>query len=354
MKATVTLGSGRPGGIDISLAGLAAQTFDDFEVVFVDGRYHKRHRQVMEAVSRSGLKQPFYHVPNHRYRTDPLGSSSAGFNTGFMLAAGEIVVMLMDYAFAPPDWLANHVAHPERKIKIGPIATRLIDGVVSKDGGPFLRFDGRQNIDGLPFEEALGNIVDARERFDEISVFEKPFKAEQLSTFKSLEPQEPRFHMSTGASTWAHFYTKNESFPREAILAVNGMNEDCDRSSVQGDIDLGLRLSRHLSATPWIVHEAYVECIDPRPFLLKPVCAMTNTDVPPPPFDRFLPAHHPASVSWFQRRQSDRKLVRAENPYDLSERSKEIWEWRDLSQREECLIPRNEVSDENYYQGELR
>lgn len=55
-KVTVALGSSRPGGVDISLRGLADQTFQDFEVVFVDARYHKRHAEVLEYAKKVGLK----------------------------------------------------------------------------------------------------------------------------------------------------------------------------------------------------------------------------------------------------------------------------------------------------------
>lgn len=96
-RVTVNWGSNRPGGVDIVLAGLARQMFTDFEVVFTDGRYHERHGRVLEAVCRSGLRQPFFHVPNHRYRPGPWGTTCAGYNTGFALSAGEVVVMLLDY-----------------------------------------------------------------------------------------------------------------------------------------------------------------------------------------------------------------------------------------------------------------
>ena len=43
VKVSVTIGTSRAGGIDVSLRGMLDQTFDDFEIILVDGRYHKRH-----------------------------------------------------------------------------------------------------------------------------------------------------------------------------------------------------------------------------------------------------------------------------------------------------------------------
>jgi predicted HAD superfamily hydrolase len=99
-RVSVNWGSNRPGGVDVVLAGLRGQTFKDFEVVFVDGLYHERHALVLEEVKRVGLEQPFFHVPNHRYRPDIWGATCAGYNTGFALSDGDVVVMLLDYGYA--------------------------------------------------------------------------------------------------------------------------------------------------------------------------------------------------------------------------------------------------------------
>ena len=355
---TVTLGSSRPGGIDISLAGLAAQTYQDFEVIFVDHRYHKRHAQVMAAVARSGLKQPFYHVPNHRYRADAMGSSSAGFNTGFMLANGEIIIMLMDYSFTPPNWIASHVNHGNSKLTIGPFFTRDIAGhVVSEDGGPWHDFTDRRNIDGLPFDTALANILGNRGRFDEISIFGSPFSIDQLDSFAPLPEglQEERYtQIAASFVSNTLFFTKNESFPREAILDVNGMDENCDRHCLAGDYELGMRLSRHLAMRPWFEPKAVIHSFNPRAILPKPINAMTTHDLPPPPYDKILPIHHPASYGWLKLREKDPSLSRAGNPFDIRERKSEIWHWRELCMEKEPLIPKNVIADSDYYKEDLR
>lgn len=352
-QITVNLGSSRPGGIDISLAGLVNQTFQDFEVVFVDGRYHSRHAQVLDAVKRSGLKQPFYHVPNHRYRADPMGSSSAGFNTGFALCDSKRVVMLLDYAFTPPGWLEAHATTPDdRPIMNGPVQTRKLVGYVTKDGEPALVFDNRQNIDGLPFEVALANIVGARERFDEISVFEEPFTASRLEEFPFV-CDDPRPGIRDGGPLeWPYFYTRNESFPVEAVLKVNGMDENCDRACLQGDLHLGLRMGRVLGTKSiWPDVRAEICVLSPHPILPKPVCVMTTNKLLPPPFERYWPIHHPFALGYGRAIENDKTVTWAPNPFKMEELREELWIWREMSQEREAIIPKNVVADEDYYDG---
>lgn len=352
------LGSSRPGGVDISLAGLVSQTHEDFEVVFVDYRYHKRHRQVLEAVRRSGLRQPFYHVPNHRYRADPLGSISAGYNTGFMLAAGDVVVMMMDFSYAPPTWLASHMENYNKGIVVGPIVNRRLTRIVTKDGGPYLDFTDRKNIDNVSFETSLRNILDNKERFDEISLFDKMFAAGQLDLFPVKEDgsrdagtrELPIDEVLAGH----HFHTKNESFPLYAITNINGMDEDCDRACIQGDSDLCLRLSRYLGKSPWSIQGAALHCIDPRPILPKTLNVMSATNHMPPPYDGYLPFYHPSCVRWLDRRKTDTSIVRAENPFDIKEKRRDLWSWREMSLAEEPIIPMNVVADKDYYKRDFK
>lgn len=348
-KVTVNFGSGRPGGIDITLAGLTAQTFKDFEVIFVDGRYHQRHSAVLEAVRKSGLQQPFYHVPNHRYRSDSLGQHSAGYNTGFMLAAGEMIVMLHDYAYAPPHWLMSHVTNQDKKITLGPVESRVISNVITNDGLPPMNFFNRNNIDGISFPAALGNILRQRERYDEISAFRKPFTPDDLASFSfDTLSADPKVSMPSGPSTHMFFNTKNEAFPTEAILAVNGMDENSDRACIPGDLDLGLRLSRHLMATPWLVNEAILYCINPRSIMPKPINVMNPRDPLPPPYENYLSSEG-GGYAYYERIAANPQILRAPNPFEIQERKKEIWHWREMSLLPEAVIPKNSIADCDYY-----
>src|SRR4029077_1433356 len=215
----VLLGSSRPGGVEISLLGLAAQTFESFEVIFVDGRYHLRHALVLDAVERSGLRQPFIHVPNHRYGEGPWTTISAGFNTGFMLAAGEIVLMLCDYAYTPPGWISTHLAqHTEPRMVVAPHRYRE-----------------------MPAHVSIGRVFEAEYQFSEsgeVSIFYAGALSAEIILSSPPQPQQvndSKLTMPDGPVNHLYMHTKNESFPLANVLAVGGMDENYDRGRGPGD-----------------------------------------------------------------------------------------------------------------------
>lgn len=347
-KVTVTLGSNRPGGIDIALAGLARQTFKDFEVVFVDGRYHKRHTEVLEAVKYYALEQPFYHVPNHRYSGTIWGNPCAGYNTGFALAAGEIVVMLLDYAYAPPNWLSHHVAHAG-KIAMGPHEYRTLSGwetLYEDDQDKVKNYHARQNVDGREPDEVIKEILKQYEMFEEGSIFEAAFCPEDLEHFPR-EESDAKCDIATGPLNYTYFNTKNESFPLETVLAINGMDENYDRGRGPGDPDLGLRLARQSKAETWCVQEAIVHCINPRQILPNlNIVIPEGARLPDPWADRW---YIQDGYDYFEKVKSNPGLVRAANPFDIRKLREDIWHWRQDSLREEAILPKIIIPDSEYY-----
>ncbi len=101
----------------ITIAGLAGQTFKDFECIFVDNRYEKRRDRVDQIARKHGLH--LIHAPEHRRNGHWMVSCEA-FNTGFALARGKYVMLLPDYTYAPPDWIESVLnvlsEHPRRVV----------------------------------------------------------------------------------------------------------------------------------------------------------------------------------------------------------------------------------------------
>ena len=336
------LGSGRPGGVDVSFFGLARQTFRDFEVVFVDSRYHTRHARVLDAWERANdeagtrVPAPLFHVPNHRNQAPPWGTTCAGYNTSSMLADGELVVFLLDFGFAPSDWLQRHVdAHEgKRRLVLAPHVYYDMPPVVTLDGGP-------------PIDEAAWSgktpeqLYAERARYDEISIFPEPgFRPEILGPPVG---GDPKIVMPEGPCLPDFFHTKNESFPLDAILDVNGMDEHFDRMRGPGDPELAYRLVR-AGLEPWLVH-APVLCPNPRAMLPNPNSASH--------YDRPTPGHewrldYLAGERYF-RQSVEEGRTRALNPYDLRERREKIWHWRALSQERAAVIPDIVVPDSDYF-----
>jgi glycosyltransferase involved in cell wall biosynthesis len=352
---SVTLGSNRPGGIDIALAGLVGQTFKDFEVIFVDGLYHKRHAQVLDAVKTFGLKQPFFHVPNHRLSGTFWGTTCAGYNTGFMLAAGRYVVMLLDYAYAPPNWLAEHAKHQNAgpKICMGPHEYRHLSifnpansylGVTSLDTTFQVKEWNRGLVDGMPPAVAVQEILGQKELFNMISIFGRDFEPGDLDHFHIEPGGDTKLDLPTGSLGFEYFNTKNESFPLEAIVEIGGMDENYDRGRGPGDPDIGRRLA--MTGLPcWNVKEAIVHCLNPRSLMPNLNIVIENNRLPYPYHRRWNVAD--GNAYYDSQVRSGNKI--APNPFAFDKRQKDIWDWREQSQSRETLIPEIVIRDEDYF-----
>lgn len=350
-KITVTLGSNRPGGVDVALAGLAAQTLDDFEVVFVDGLYHERHAEVLDAVKAYRLKAPFFHVPNHRSSGTVWGNPCAGYNTGFALANGEVIVMLLDYAYAPPNWLEEHwrFQRTTPRIAMAPHEYRTLHHWATNDGSSAVDYDRRKNVDGRDPQIVIDELLEQRKRFNQISVFkdgplERWFVASDLEMFPR-EESDAKCQIATGPLLYTYFNTKNESFPREAVYAANGMDEHYDLGRGPGDPDLGLRLALQGLET-WCLREAIVHCLNPRKILPNMNIVIPEDHRLGPPYDKRW--YIKDGYTYFDQVKA-KGTIAAPNPFDIRELREEIINWRELSQEREAVIPENVVADEDYY-----
>ena len=108
VKVSVIMPVFRPGGLDITFVSLRDQRFCSFEFILIDRRYEKRHTEVMEIANEFGV--PTIHAPEHR-RNGKWAVVSSAWNTGFMLAEGEIIIMAPDFTYFPPNWIGDHVRH---------------------------------------------------------------------------------------------------------------------------------------------------------------------------------------------------------------------------------------------------
>mgnify|MGYP001097143407 CR=1 FL=1 len=338
-KISVCLGSARPGGLDISLRGLADQTYKDFEVIFVDSRYYKRHERVLDYVEKLGIKQPFYHVPNHRYNKE-YPASCAGVNTGFMLAEGEIVIMLLDYAYTPPRWIESHLKHHDkRRVVMSPHIYHDLPEVVMKNGKqPITFIAGQPNV-------TLENIVNQRENFDEISIFKTPFDPSVLTQLKQGQPphQDPKVLQPEGPSAHTFMHTKNESFRREDVLSIGGIDEHYDKGGGPGDLLFGWQFQA-IGCELWICQEARVMVLNPRAILPRThLVGGTRDSISYPTGWSYNDGER-----YYQEKMNSGDPV-SKNPYDMREKRKELWHWRELSQERKPVIPLNDVPDAIYW-----
>jgi hypothetical protein len=347
-KITVVLGSCRPGGLDVTFPALAQQTHDNFEVLFVDGRYRKRHPQVMAAAKTTGLQakcdsmgsRRFMHVPNHR--NQPEGSlwttPGAGYNTGIMLAGAPIVLFMMDYACPGPGWVAAHAkAHEESgRFVMGPYRYFEPPVEVCYASGERPRTFRAGDVTGE-------DVVRQRSLFDESSVFGSTRVA-----FCVGEPMDSHRQFKTGPLdvTWCH--TKNESFPREAALSINGFPEWYDRICGPGDTDFAYQLGQRAGLRGWLQDDARLDAIDMRWILTNGSIVVPRSSFSTDPMAIGRP-YYDLGDRFYQRRRGLRFPVN--NHFDIRSKMLEIWDWRDWGALDETIIRDTSVADEDYFPG---
>lgn len=261
-EVSVLISTFRPGGIDVSLAGMRDQTFRDFEVVLVDRRYELRHGRVRALAREYGID--LVHVPEHR-RNDKWMSLAAGWNTAMAVARGEYIIFLQDYCYAPPGWIEAHLeghrAHPGAYI-VAPYRYLASPPLALLQEFDFTGQRDRGSRCTEPDQVLQGGVV------DELYAYGEPFEPSCLELLEITPyPDQDTRVAITGQEvhfTWVHL--KNESLRRQKALDVNGLDERLDRGKGPIDIDWGMRL--HLSGASLVWRaEAMSWCLDPRSYI---------------------------------------------------------------------------------------
>lgn len=223
----------RVGGIDLLFAGLKGQTFEDFELVLSDGLYEHRPDLAEFASFR------FKHV-EPRDNPFPLNAFCRYANEGLAHASGEIVLFLVDYTFLPPNLLQAHAdfhkANDRRQGLMGPHQYYEMPALHPS----FPRY-GQAAIDRYCADLDC-NVL------DEVmySLFDTPIRPSH--EFKQLDQTgyanaDPKLSMPTGPIGPSYLHAKNESVSLEAVLGVNGWDEDLDGTHCYQDSDLADRLA---------------------------------------------------------------------------------------------------------------
>lgn len=102
-KVSVVYISNRYGGLDILKSSLTRQTFQDFEIVFVDGLYDKRHNVVLDYFKDFNIK----HIKDIDMKEHEGYKSKLArcHNQAYKACEGELIVLLQDYIYVPQSGL---------------------------------------------------------------------------------------------------------------------------------------------------------------------------------------------------------------------------------------------------------
>ena len=319
----------RPGGLDCTFAGLRGQTVKDFELILIDYRYEKRHAQVMDLASASGIQT--IHVPEHR-RNGPWAVVAAAWNTGFMLAQGRIILMMPDYAYVAPDWIERHLQFHQSSdpvIVLSPYTFFHLPTVVDLLGNP---------VEILPAEVAADLPprvhTPPADTFGEITIFQEPFDPSWIPDLtpwpvdlQCMRTNPEKVRRTDPVSI--HVHLRNESMPLATLLEMNGLDETLDRGKAMIDIEFGRRLDMRGCA---VVSETENRCLILNPRTLFPT----------------MPSNGPGR--WDYKRCEayglGTKSSFAANPYRLAEMAPVLQWWRGPDQ-----IPTGylDILDEAYY-----
>jgi len=118
MNISIILTTARFGGLDILFSSMMAQEFNgEFEVIVCDEYYGERKDKIAHHIRPSviaywnddpGMDSKFKFIYLPPKRASRIYDDSLGVNTALAAASGELVVILADFTWAPPNYLQAH------------------------------------------------------------------------------------------------------------------------------------------------------------------------------------------------------------------------------------------------------
>ncbi len=261
IKVSVVTITARPGYIDTIADSLANQTLnqDDWELILVDDFVNERYEAVKEYMT--GKIKNFKHVPPREIK--PYAAPCMALNTGIAHCRGELVFLQGDYQYPSPRCLERHweiyTKYGPRVILSGP----LVDAIVASGesvwkGAPPRNVTVTQGDKTFVMPELTPFIpVPLKDNFSEltpgnfISVFKEPFRPPPLPS-----PDLPDWRMgyirgkfieknlyeNTTIHPGSWWWGRNSSGDLEALLEINGFDENFDGAHGGADGDAGKRL----------------------------------------------------------------------------------------------------------------
>jgi len=260
----------RVGGLDVLFAGLKAQTYRDFELILVDNIYAFRDHSFEFGRNFADHMDdwPSYVMPT-RDNAFPATAYCRSVNTGIEQARGETIVLLCDYSWLSPRCLETH-AELQKK-RPGPLHLDYDYCALPKLHSEFPGY----HQTGVPESELEAATNAATDRYVADleagklarfmwSIFEEPFTSpEGLEVTYRHRPCSTR-----KPGDWNWVSCKNESFPTELFLEMNGFDEAYDESHCYQDLEFSYRLrERGIEWQNGPPETGMVTVVNPRPVL---------------------------------------------------------------------------------------
>jgi len=261
IKVSAMIATARLGYIDSIAESLSAQTMsqDDWELILVDDFYKERHEAVQRYLT--GKIRNFKHIPPREVSKYMMALVAR--NTGIIHCRGEIIYFMNDYSYPSPRCLERHwevySRHGPRVIISGPLIDAIVLSGASiwrgapamivqiKDGDELIDFPSGTPPIPVPFKDGFDQL--APENF--ISVFKESFKP-TMPKGLILDWRlgaicgkyiESNLCQNTIIDPWSWWWAgRNDSAPLEALLGINGFDENFDGAYGGGDGEAAKRL----------------------------------------------------------------------------------------------------------------
>lgn len=328
-EVSILVSTFRPGGLDLTFAGMRDQTHRDFELILIDKRYEKRSNQVTDFQKKYGDWQ-FIYAPEHRSNGKWVTFCSA-WNTGIALARGRFIIFLQDYAYAPPGWIEAHLEALYTNV------TRLVVAPYNYYDYPQLALKKPYDFAGqTPLGDRCTELdpILTDDILDEIQVFQKGafdpswiphLRIGEDPAYSQYQWKECRSDLHKNnikiGPDWIH--VKNESMSRDLIYKMNGLDERLERGKGPMDIDIGIRAINAGAELFWNEKCPRHTAINPRFFCRNhPWGAMSERLEGRWSYDDGLA---------YNELQKSRGTYYAQNPYHMADMAKRLESWRDLS-----------------------
>jgi glycosyltransferase involved in cell wall biosynthesis len=206
MEVSVLYVTNRLGGIDVLKGNLERQTFQDFEVVMVDGQLRDMTLLTSFLVRLGSRLRQFAEPPR---KDGTLTNIWAAYNKGLSKCQGKYVVFLQDYIWIPPGGIGRFVRCQERQ-------RGFYTGVGNVGEGPEKTVDGALTIWGYPYYGPPERI-----RWQDPRI-------------GAWDGQVVKVDPDMWENNWA-------CAPRSALLELGGFDEEFDFGWAWGEKDLAFR-----------------------------------------------------------------------------------------------------------------
>lgn len=240
---SVLVPTNRVGGIDLLVSSLSRQTFTDFELILIDALIPYRSKHVTQMFPTKHIEPRDNAFPGQQY--------CRAMNTGIANARGDTLLFLCDYSWLHPTCLETHARLQAEKP--GPVTLdyRYVSLPPVKPGLPHYRETAPGTEANAANYTAEVNAIADRYAEDVRhgrlapfmwSLFAVPVAEEWLRTATVEHEHKPSGADLTSDWNWCSF--KNESFPTELVLDMNGLDEAYDKSHAWQDSEFSYRLRR--------------------------------------------------------------------------------------------------------------